>query len=578
MVRFAAEAGVVASGRVAFPGVRRDVEDVRVHVAKGGTGRVQGGRAWAKLRGLRVREPAAAYGSWRTAPVPEASPTVDPDDELFLLGERCAETYMRAEAMQYEAMVLLAEFDEREGWRGTAFGSTAEWLAWRIGIKPGAARERVRTARALTELPQTSRAMRAGEISFTKVRALTRVARPESEDALLELARACSAARLERKLRVWTTDSVSAERNSEARRHASRTFSVFPEDDGMYVVRGRLDPEVGAALMRAVEAAGDVLYLRRRRGAAEAEPAPVDAEVDADVDATPEQRRADAIGLVAERALAAGFAGGPVSGARAERYQVVLHVEPATLRESSGGVSAETSEATAASHARPLSALEDGVRISAETSEATAAFDPRPLSALEDGVRVSAETSRRLACDASTVRITRAGGADQRPHVGAFARVLDVGRRTRTVPPALRRALDARDGGCRFPGCGSRFSEAHHIEHWADGGATRLENLVLLCRRHHRAVHEGRATVCRGADDSVAFFAQDGAVLYDAPPRRVDAGADPGHERLRAVAADEVRTNLPAHRLGASRWMHDREMPLGIEIRALEAVERAAGW
>jgi len=568
VVRFAAEAEVLGSGRVGFLDVRRDAE----------YGRVQAASTRTRPRCLSVREAGASYGAGRAAPVPDALPTEDPDDELFLLGERCAETYMRAEAMQYEAMVLLAEFDAREGWRPTAFGSTSEWLAWRIGIKPGAARERVRTARALTELPLTSRAMRAGEISFTKVRALTRVARPESEDALLELARSCSAARLERKLRAWTTDSMSAERNAEARRHASRTFSVFPDDDGMYVVRGRLDPEVGAALMRAVEAAGDALYLRRRCGAAEAEPARVDAEVDTDADATPEQRRADAIGLVAERALAAGFAGGPPSGTRAERYQVVLHVDEATLREPAERVSAETSEATATPDPRPLSALEDGVRVSAETSEAMAASDPRPLSALEDGVRVSAETSRRLTCDASTVRVTRAGGADQLHDFNSAARVLDVGRRTRTVPPALRRALDARDGGCRFPGCGSRFSEAHHIEHWADGGATRLENLVLLCRRHHRSVHEGRAAVCRGADDSVAFFAQDGTVLYDAPPRRVDAGADPGHERLRAVAAEEVRTNLPAHRLGASRWMHDREMPLGIEIRALEAVERAAGW
>jgi hypothetical protein len=68
--------------------------------------------------------------------------------------------------------------------------------------------------------------------------------------------------------------------------------------------------------------------------------------------------------------------------------------------------------------------------------------------------------------------------------------VLDVGRKTRTVPPAIRRALDYRDGGCRFPGCGNRFCDAHHIKHWADGGETRLDNLVLLCRRHHRAVHE----------------------------------------------------------------------------------------
>lgn len=92
----------------------------------------------------------------------------DPDDELFLLGERCARAYMEADALQYRAMKLLAEFHRREGWRDTGFSSTAEWLAWRIGIRPGAARERVRTALALEALPETSEAMRNGELSFTK--------------------------------------------------------------------------------------------------------------------------------------------------------------------------------------------------------------------------------------------------------------------------------------------------------------------------------------------------------------------------------------------------------------------------
>jgi hypothetical protein len=99
---------------------------------------------------------------------------------------------------------------------------------------------------------------------------------------------------------------------------------------------------------------------------------------------------------------------------------------------------------------------------------------------LQGDLRVPAGTSRRIACDASLVVMTH----------GPDGSVLDVGRKTRTVPPAIRRALDHRDGGCRFPGCGLRFCDAHHVKHWADGGETRLGNLVLLCRRHHRAVHE----------------------------------------------------------------------------------------
>jgi len=101
-------------------------------------------------------------------------------------------------------------------------------------------------------------------------------------------------------------------------------------------------------------------------------------------------------------------------------------------------------------------------------------------SALEGGANVSAETSRRLACDASRVVM--------RHHPDG--RVVEVGARTRTIPPALRRALQHRDSGCRFPGCGLPVGQGHHIRHWAHGGPTILSNLALLCRRHHRAVHE----------------------------------------------------------------------------------------
>ena len=555
-------------------------------------------------------ERAAAEASPDTAAAEAESAEAD---ELLVLGERCAATYMRADALQYEAMVLLAEFDARDGWRHTAHTSTADWLAWRIGITAGAARERVRVARALGALPRTSAAMQGGELSYAKVRALTRVARPRSEAALLELARSCSAARLERKLRSWTAETPRAEARSEARRHASRRFSVFPDEDGMYAVRGRLDPEVGAALMRAIEAASDALSGR---------------EEDED-EVTPDQRRADAVGLLAERALAAGFVDGPMSGTRAERYQVVLHVEPGALRVGGGDVSAETRGACggdvsaetcgakagdvsaeargAAGSARDVSAEVRGKReecgdvsaetrgakdgdVSAETSGPELAVDSRPGAGLADGVRLCGETARRLTCDASVVVVARAGESS----VEAGPRtVLDVGRRTRTIPPALRRALEVRDGGCRFPGCGSRFTDAHHIEHWADGGETRLENLLLLCRRHHRAVHEGRARVCRGADDSVAFFRPDGRVLYDAPPRSLAVrngtvaqngtaapigGLTGVMERERPVRADELRLHLPSYRTGAARWARDRDVPLGIEVRALEAVENDAGW
>jgi 5-methylcytosine-specific restriction endonuclease McrA len=137
-------------------------------------------------------------------------------------------------------------------------------------------------------------------------------------------------------------------------------------------------------------------------------------------------------------------------------------------------------------------------------------------SVLEEGARVSAETSRRLACDASRVvmRHDEAG------------RLLDVGARTRTIPPALRRALHHRDRGCRFPGCGGRFTQGHHIRHWAQGGPTTLSNLALLCRRHHRAVHEEGYQVAREPDGVLCFRRPDGRLLPEVPPP-VTEPADP---------------------------------------------------
>ena len=100
----------------------------------------------------------------------------------------------------------------------------------------------------------------------------------------------------------------------------------------------------------------------------------------------------------------------------------------------------------------------------------------------------------------------------------AGVQTLDVGRKTRAISPALRRALTTRDPQCRFPGCQARHCDAHHVRHWAAGGATRLDNLVRLCRRHHRAVHEEGFTVTLHPDGTARFCRPDGRPLPAAPP------------------------------------------------------------
>jgi hypothetical protein len=123
---------------------------------------------------------------------------------------------------------------------------------------------------------------------------------------------------------------------------------------------------------------------------------------------------------------------------------------------------------------------------------------------------------RRLGCDAALVRIIEREG-----------RPLAVGRRTRTIPPALRRALRRRDDGCCFPGCTHRrFLHAHHIRHWAHGGSTNLDNLVQLCPYHHRLVHEGGFRVERAGGRTVRFRRPDGRPIPTVPRSRRAAGPE----------------------------------------------------
>ena len=374
------------------------------------------------------------------------------------LGDEIAELSAHLDAATARLLELIREFDARGGWN-TGFSSCAAWLSWRVGFDLGAARERVRVARALGTLPRLAQALAHGELSYAKVRALTRVATPETEERLLAVGRAGTADHVERIVRGWRRVDRIAEAREEARRHQSRALHVYQDEDGMVVLRGRLAPEVGAVLVQALAAARESLYRQARAKDAGAWPADVSAE-------TPPlaQRQADALALVAETALHHGID----PGTPAERYQVVVHVDAPALADP----------------------------------------DQPGQSALEDGTHVSAETSRRLACDAS--RVVMRHDAD--------GRLLEVGARTRTIPPALRRALHHRDPGCRFPGCGVRFGQGHHIRHWAQGGPTTLSNLALLCRRHHRAVHEEGYQVDRQPDGELRFRRPDGRPLPEVPP------------------------------------------------------------
>ena len=376
------------------------------------------------------------------------------ETELEHLEHELVELAARIHAATCRWLELVAEFDRRDGWSSWGCKSCAHWVAWRCAISPVAAREHVRVARALAELPLIRGAFARGELSYSKVRALTRVAGIEREEELVSMARHATAAQLERILGAYRR-VVRAERSTTQSGRPERWVRWRHDDDGSLVLTARLAAPEGAVVLAALDAACEAC-AQSSSGAEKA-----------DAQTWPE-RCADAFVATAESALRSGPAAG--SG---DRFQVVVHVDADAL----AGASAEAA-----------------------------------VGELEDGTPIAAATVRRLACDGALVGLLERG-----------AQTLSVGRKTRAIPAALRRALRNRDRGCRFPGCTTtRHLDAHHIEHWADGGQTAIGNLVELCRHHHRLVHEGGYMVARSGD-AIVFRRHDGRGIPRVPsPPRLD--------------------------------------------------------
>jgi len=362
-------------------------------------------------------------------------------------------------AATYRLIAMLREFEDLGGWEG--WPSPAHWLQWRCGFSLNAAREKFRVARALPELPKIQAAFRKGALSFAQVRAMTRVATPENEATVLMWAQHSTASHMEKLARLYKRYGEHAVAVAQ---HRERSFTHFEEDDGLVSFRIRLPAEQAAVVLKAIEAAREALDgMDLEDVSAATRIARInDPPTHPDEDVTAETRRArnaDAFVRLAESYLEPDDR----PRATAEKYQVHVHLD---LRKDAGG---------------PI-----------EDPEAPAL--PR-------------ETLRRLGCEAGLV-----------PVVHDEEEILSVGRKTRAVPPSIRRALRLRDRGCRFPGCThTRHVDAHHIRHWADGGETKLSNLVELCGRHHRLLHEGGYTL-RVADDGALVFARpDGERIPEVP-------------------------------------------------------------
>jgi hypothetical protein len=406
-------------------------------------------------------------------------------DNSHALGEEIARMAAHLDAATHRLLTCVRRFDESGEWERQGALSCAHWLSWRIGLDAMTAREKVRVARALGGLPSIDEALRRGKLSYAKVRALTRVATAENEGRLLDLAFASTGAQLERICRAFRR-VVAEQLPGDPTLDERRYVSQRVLPSGMVRVEAVLHPDEAALVMKAIEVA--------RAGARAATEREAPEDVSAETPAGPTVSKPDALVQVAESFLAHGQA----SSNGGDRYQVFVHLQQDPL-----------------------------------------APDGTLAATLDDGTRVPAETFRRLACDASLVSVTH----------DATGTPLDVGRRTRTIPPALRRALWSRDRGCAFPSCAhTHHVHAHHIDHWAHGGETSLDNLVLLCGSHHRLLHEGGIGVTRTASGRLEF--RDGKKrVVDRVPETVEVQGEALGAIERWVAAANLRidaqTNFP---------------------------------
>ena len=383
-------------------------------------------------------------------------------------------------AATWRLLTLIAELDRRGVWADQGALTCAHWLGWACGIDAHTAREKVRVARALEGLPLLSTAAARGELGYSKLRALTRIATTENEADLLNIGLHGTAQHVEKFVRLYRR----AERAQEAERadaqHKDRELRYWYEDDGTLVLHGRFPPETGARILSALDAAMEAHAAEQpasewnNEGKAPDVPGGTSSGVEAAGQAPafsgagrgdgadvprgtyPDRpshtvRRADALAWMAERM----FEKGEAPALSPHRHEVVVHVDAEVLTRGTAG-----------------------------------------RCEIEHHTAIAAETARRLCCDGGIVATVD----------GPRGEPLSVGRRTRSIPPALRRALMSRDRGCRFPGCSATHRlHGHHVRHWADGGETALDNLVLLCPVHHRLMHEGGFDVRRLDDWALRF-------------------------------------------------------------------------
>ena len=506
-------------------------------------------------------------------PAAEAPTYLDfiPDDPAEL---RRAVTHMAAciNLADWRFIKLIAAMERTRGWEEGGYCNLGNWLDHRCGLGPCAARERIRIGRALARLPRINAAFRDGVISYSKVRAITRVATPETDAMLLAIAEGSSAARLESLVRTYERvgGSGSERASSEARRGLSWYY-----EDGMLIVTAAVPAERGALVIQALQKVVDgrkdereayyesLLATTCHRGTDEpaadedvdhfgctqvtreaSDGPPVQATEDVSAE-TPADRTDNGKGISTETestavtAMTAADAAADLS-AETDGLPVGLAFELESTEQRFADALVDVAEHYLASSSRDGKRRRTGQRYEVVLTIARSELAAQQVGGarcyVEPDWGIDAEDARHIACDADLTEFI----ADAK---GNF---LNYERRRRIVPARLLQALKLRDHNrCRFPGCAHRrYVEAHHVRHWIDGGETRLDNLVLLCSAHHRLLHHGAFTIMI-EDDDVVFVSADGEVIESVlRPQFADVSAQvplPGPDTVDRTLATRQR-------------------------------------
>jgi HNH endonuclease len=447
------------------------------------------------------------FDTLRTGSGPDVSDTLpdDPSVPLERVEAEICELAGHLAAATCRFLVLLGDFDSRRGWASWEMTSCAAWLSWKCQMSSGTAREHVRVSRALRELPVIRGEFGAGRLSYAKVRALTRIATPQTEAGLAELAGPMTGNQLERFARAHRQVSTIDDADSRVRRRLAWRF----EEDGSLSGTFRLPPLAGAVLLKALRAATNdperpheeqearVSAETSAADQAETPGAQMNTAATAGPDAPTSSSLADALLVIAEAFLAGKIA----EVDDLEVYQVIVHVSTEAITPAAPvDVSAETPTAG------PLTAGPPTARPPVPADPANPARPDRCH--VEDGPAISPTAAQMIACTATWTWMLH----------DSAGKLLDLGRRRRRPNAALRRAARERDTcRCRFPGCESRRVDLHHIQYWSNGGRTKLDNLVSLCKYHHMLVHDGGYLIAAARDGTFSFYRPDGTAIPASP-------------------------------------------------------------